>query len=59
MFWSKRRGLIYSEKSTAEKQKISGLVNDGISNIANVLFFRARNFELKRIKIANGDFIKS
>jgi len=59
MFWSKKKGLIYSEKSTAEKQKISGLVNDGIANIANVLFFRARNFELKQIEAANADFIKS
>lgn len=59
MFYSKRKGLTYSEKSTAEKQKISGLINDGISNIANVLFFRARNFELNLIKKANDDFIKS
>jgi ATP-binding cassette subfamily B protein len=59
MFFTKRKGLNYSEKSTAEKQKISGLINDGISNIANVLFFRARNFELNLIRNANNDFIKS
>ncbi len=59
MFWSKRKGLVYSEKSTAEKQKISGLVNDGIANIANVLFFRARSFERQQIKLANVDFIAS
>lgn len=58
MFFSKRKGLIYSEKSTAEKQKISGLVNDGISNIANVLFFSARSFERSKIKDSNKDFIK-
>lgn len=58
MLFSKRKGLIYSEKSTAEKQKISGLVNDGVSNIANVLFFCARNFELKKIRNSNDDFIK-
>ncbi len=58
MFFSKRKGLIYSEKSTAQKQKISGLVNDGISNIANVLFFSARNFELKHIRNANDDFVQ-
>ena len=58
MFFSKRKGLIYSEKSTAQKQKISGLVNDGISNIANVLFFSARNFELKHIRKTNDDFVE-
>jgi len=59
MFFTKRKGLDYSEQSTAEKQKISGLINDGISNISNVLFFSARNFELKHIRDANEDFIKS
>ena len=59
MFYSKRKGLHYSEKSTTEKQKISGLVNDAISNIANVLFFSARNFEKNLIRNANEDFIKS
>jgi len=58
MFLTKKRGLVYSEKSTAQKQKISGLINDGISNISNVLFFKARNFEQNLIKNANADFIK-
>lgn len=58
MFLSKRKGMTYSEKSTAEKQKITGLVNDSISNIANVLFFRARKFERNSLRTANGDFIK-
>ncbi len=57
MFFLKRKGLIYSQESTAQKQKISGLINDGISNIANVLFFSARNFENKKIKLANADFV--
>jgi len=57
MFLTKKKGLIYSEKSTDKRQAISGLVNDGISNISNVLFFCARNFELKKIKNANHDFI--
>ncbi|MBU6339285.1 MAG: ABC transporter ATP-binding protein/permease [Rickettsiales bacterium] len=58
MFFAKRRGLIYSEKSTASKQRISGLINDGISNIASVLFFCTRNFERNLIKNANNDFVK-
>jgi ATP-binding cassette, subfamily B, bacterial len=58
MFLSKRKGMTYSEKSTAEKQKITGLVNDSISNIANVLFFRARKFERNSLRTANDDFIK-
>ena len=57
MFLTKRKGLGYSEKSTLEKQKITGLINDGISNIASVLFFGARKFERDLIKNANGDFI--
>lgn len=58
MFLLKIRGLKYSEKATAQKQRISGLVNDGVSNIASVLFFRSRKFESKLIKGANADFIK-
>ena len=58
MFFTKKRGLKYSENTTAERQRISGLVNDGISNIANVLFFRARKFEQNLLRNANGDFIK-
>ncbi len=57
MFFAKRKGLIYAQNSTLEKQKISGLINDSISNIANVLFFSAKKFERNLIKNANGDFI--
>jgi ATP-binding cassette subfamily B protein len=57
MFFAKKRGLILSERSTAQKQRLSGLVNDGISNISSVLFFGARNSELNLIENANGDFI--
>jgi ATP-binding cassette subfamily B protein len=59
MFFFKRKGFVYSEQSTANKQKITGLINDGISNIATVLFFSAKKFEKKLLKKANGDFIKS
>ncbi len=59
MFFTKRKGLIYSQNSTLEKQKISGLINDGISNISSILFFGARKFERNLIKTANGDFIKA
>lgn len=51
------RGAKYSQKATAEKQKISGLINDGISNISNILFFSARKFELQNLRRANCDFI--
>ncbi len=57
IFFTKRKGLLYAQNSTSEKQKISGLINDGISNIANVLFFSAKNFELNLLKKANQNFI--
>jgi len=57
MFLTKRKGLSYSEKSTARKQEITGLINDGISNISSVLFFGARRFERNLLKNSNGNFI--
>ncbi len=58
IFWTKKRSLKFSALSTAQKQKISGLINDGISNINNVLLFNARNQEKNFVYVANQEFIK-
>jgi ATP-binding cassette subfamily B protein len=59
MFFAKKKGLVYSENSTLEKQKITGLINDSISNISSVLLFGARRFEKNLLRKANENFIKS
>jgi ATP-binding cassette subfamily B protein len=59
IFLSKRKGFVYSERSTANKQKITGLINDSISNIASVTLFSAKRFEKFLLRNANKDFIKS
>lgn len=56
---TKRKGFYYSQNSTAKKQEISGLINDGIANIANVLFFSSRKFEQNLINKTNQEFIKA
>lgn len=58
MFYFKRKGYIFSQRSTAQRQKISGLINDSISNISSVLFFSATKFEKKLIQNSNENFIK-
>lgn len=58
MFLAKRKGMLLSARSTAQKQKISGLINDGVSNITNVLLFNARKHEKDFVRTANQEFIK-
>lgn len=58
-FMLKKKGLFYSEKATSERQKIAGLINDGISNISNILLFGARRFERKLVRKAGEKFISA
>ena len=39
IFLTKKKQFFLAKDSTAIRQKITGLLNDGISNISNVLFF--------------------
>ena len=57
MFYSKKKIFSLSKNSTQAKQKITGLLNDSIANISNVLHFANRNFEKKLLENANENFI--
>jgi ATP-binding cassette subfamily B protein len=57
IFLSKRKSFSHSKNATNVKQKITGLLNDSISNIASVLLFSNKSFEKKLLKNANQDFI--
>jgi ATP-binding cassette subfamily B protein len=57
MFYSKKKIFFLSKNSTEAKQKITGLLNDSIANISNVLHFANRNFEKKLLANANEDFV--
>lgn len=57
MFLAKRKGFKLSASSTAQKQRISGLVNDSISNIANILLFNSQSREQKFVRKANQEFV--
>ncbi len=59
LFYTKIKGISLSDRSAKEKQHITGLINDGISNISNILFFGGRNQESSRLKDANQNFITS
>ena len=57
MFYSKKKIFFLSKNSTEAKQKITGLLNDSIANISNVLNFANRNFEKKLLANANENFV--
>ena len=56
IFLTKKKQFFLAKDSTAIRQKITGLLNDGISNISNVLFFTNRNFEKNLLKKANDQY---
>jgi len=56
IFLSKKKQFFLAKDSSAIRQKITGLLNDGISNISNVLFFTNRNFEKNLLKKANNQY---
>jgi ATP-binding cassette subfamily B protein len=57
MFFSKRKCLTYSEQTTEQKQKITGLLNDLIANFANISIFAGKKAEFARLNNANKKFI--
>jgi len=59
MFYSKKKIFFLSKNTTEIRQKITGLLNDSISNISAVLHFANRNFEKKLLKNANDNYVNS
>ena len=57
MFYSKKKIFFLAKNCNEARQKITGLLNDSITNISTVLYFANRNFEKKLLKNANDDFV--
>jgi ATP-binding cassette subfamily B protein len=56
---SKKKQFILTKNSSALRQKITGLLNDGISNISTVLLFSNRNYEKNLLNKTNNDWVKA
>ena len=54
---TKIKSFSHSKNATNVKQKITGLLNDSITNIASVMLFSNKSFEKKLLRNANQDFI--
>jgi len=56
---SKKKQFILTKNSSALRQKITGLLNDSISNISTVLLYSNRNFEKNLLNKTNDDWVKA